>query len=444
MLQRRPRAKCASTPSVTTASRLLLIGSVIAFLACQKGTAPVGARPGGGALAPVVGNQPIDAEIAVLQAQLGGAAAGQPEVWNQLARALVRKARQSRDERFYAQADAAAARSLALAQGNPGAQQVGLAVLLSQHKFAEAYQGAAALLRQHPREPTLWAALGDAALELGDYDAALRAHQTMLDLKPDLRSYSRGAWLRYLTGDAAGAIELMGQAIDAGSPRDPESRAYCRVQLADLLVRTGKYPDARAALDLALRELPGYPPAHAARAALLLHASDAATEALSELALALAADPQISTRILYVEALEAAGRAAEAQAALPTLLRDGESQDPRSLALFLASRRQHLDVALRLARAEVARRPDLWSLDALAWAEERSGQHEAAWQTMGRALRLGTVDPGLAYHLGVIAYGRGDRAEARRELARALTLSPRWHRGDAAEARALLAQIPPG
>ena len=165
-------------------------------------------------------------------------------------------------------------------------------------------------------------ALGDAALELGDYDA-LRAHQTMLDLKPDLRSYSRGAWLRYLTGDAEGAIELWGLAIDAGSSRDPEGRAYGHVQRAELLSRTGRYVEARADLDRALAELPGYAPAHAARAALILNgdgpASGLAQEALSELGLAVSADPQISTRLLQLEALQMAGRTAEAQAALPDL-----------------------------------------------------------------------------------------------------------------------------
>lgn len=424
-----------------------IVFALLIVAGCRRGTAPAELAPGGGALAPIAGNLPLDREIAALQAGLQTTAASDPDAWNGLARALLRKARQSRDERFYAQADAAAQRALTVAADNPGAQQVRLAVLLHAHQFDAAYRLAATQLRQHPREPTLWGALGDAALELGDYDAALRAHQTMLDLKPDLRSYSRGAWLRYLTGDAAGAIELGGLAIDAGSPRDPEGRAYCLVQRADLLFRTGRYVAARADLDRALAELPGYAPAHAARAALILSGDGPATglaqEALAELALAVAADPQISTRLLQLEALQAAGRANEAQAALPELLRDGERQDPRALSLFLSSRGERPDLALRLAQAEATRRPDLWSQDALSWAQERSGQHEAAWRTLQTALRLGTRDPSLAYHAGVIAFHRGDLSRARTELSTALQLSPRWHPREAAEARALLARLPP-
>ena len=67
---------------------------------------------------------------------------------------------------------------------------------------------------------------------------------------------------------------------------------------------------------------------------------------------------------------------------------------------------------------------------------ERSGQHEAAWHTLQAALRLGTRDPSLAYHAGVIAFHRGDLARARTELSTALQLSPRWHRREAAEAQA--------
>ncbi len=446
-LQHRPAGYQTGMRGGGQGLRRCVVFALLIVAGCRQRAAPAELSPGGGALAPVAGNLAIDREIALLQAGLQTTAASDPEAWNGLARALLRKARQGRDERFYAQADAAAQRALTLSTDNAGAQQVRLAVLLHAHQFDAAYRLAAAQLRQHPREPTLWGALGDAALELGDYDAALRAHQTMLDLKPDLRSYSRGAWLRYLTGDPAGAIELWGLAIEAGSSRDPEGRAYGHVQRADLLSRTGRYVEARADLDRALAELPGYAPAHAARAALILNgdgpASGLAQEALAELALALSADPQISTRLLQLEALQMAGRTAEAQAALPDLLRDGERQDPRTLSLFLSSRGEEPDLALRLAEAEATRRPDLWSQDALAWAQERSGQHEAAWHTLQSALRLGTRDPSLAYHAGVIAFHRGDRARARTELATALQLSPRWHRREAALAQALLARLPP-
>ena len=44
-------------------------------------------------------------------------------------------------------------------------------------------------------------ALGYAAVEMGDYEAAFTHYQRMLDIRPDLASYARGAHLLFLTGD---------------------------------------------------------------------------------------------------------------------------------------------------------------------------------------------------------------------------------------------------
>ena len=45
--------------------------------------------------------------------------------------------------------------------------------------------------------------IGDADQEIGDYDAAYAHYQAMLNLRPDLASYSRGGHLLWLTGDSA-------------------------------------------------------------------------------------------------------------------------------------------------------------------------------------------------------------------------------------------------
>lgn len=438
-LWRRPRSRLTAG-----LLRGLLGGALCALVGCREKATPITPPAMSGALAQVAGNLPIDGEIAAQQAALRGPAAGDADAWAALARTFVRKARQASDPRYYGQAQDAAERALRLTPGHAGATQVRLVVLQNQHRFAEAQTLATTRVAQAPRDAIAWGALGDSALELGDYDAAMAAYQAMIDIKPDLRSYSRGAWMRFLTGDSDGAVDLMRQAIDAGTPREPESRAYCRVQLADLHFARGEYDAAAAVLDLALRDLPGYAAAHAARGRLRLHAGDgpaATADALADLAAALRIQPLITTRILYVQALEQAGRRADADAELATLLREGPREDPRALSLFLSSRRQQVDLAQRLAQEEWARRPDIWSADALAWALFRGGQVDAAWQAAQRASRLGTRDPAILFHVGAIALGRGDLDRARAALQSALTTSPRWHRADAAEARQLLAKL---
>lgn len=439
MTVRRTRRSQGLRRSLAYLLGLCLVGPWI--FGCRKPSpSPTEVTPSG-ALAPVAGNQPVDQEIRSLQAELKGQSATQAEPWARLAQAFVRKARQSSDERFYAQADDAASRALGLQADQRSAQHVRLAVLLHQHRFREAHQQAADLIRRGPRDAIAWGAMGDAAVELGDYSAAQQAYQAMVDLKPDVRSYSRGAWLRYLIGDAAGAIDLMGTAIESASPREPESRAYCRVQRADLLFWQGRYDQARVDLDAALRDVPGYASAHASRGRLLLQAFDDAGSAVSELSASLTSDPQISTRILLLEAHEALGHTQQAADLQRALLIDGPRQDPRALSVFLASRRQDIPLALQLAQQEAQTRPDLWSLDALAWALVRSGRVQDAAHAMARAMQPGVTDPRLHFHDGVIAHALGDRDRAKKALQRAIERSPRWDRRDVAEAQALLQQI---
>ena len=59
-----------------------------------------------------------------------------------------------------------------------------------------------------------------------------------LDLAPNLASYSRAAHLLSLTGDVRKALWLMQKAIDAGGPY-PENAAWCRAELARMLLQNG-------------------------------------------------------------------------------------------------------------------------------------------------------------------------------------------------------------
>ena len=75
--------------------------------------------------------------------------------------------------------------------------------------------------------------IADAQIELGRYGAAERTLQQLLDIKPNLTSYSRVSYLRELTGDLPGAVEAMRLAVSAGGG-DPENVAYVQVLLGDL------------------------------------------------------------------------------------------------------------------------------------------------------------------------------------------------------------------
>jgi tetratricopeptide (TPR) repeat protein len=434
---------------------LLLVAGAGMAAGCQRRAAPppppspAPAPPLSLALvplpAPASGDGKLDAEIRRIQAALR-AGPRDAETWARLARAFVHKARQSGQSALYAQAKDAADQALLMQPAHPAALEVRQAVLLNEHRFAEARRLAEEIVRRAPADAVAWGTLGDSALELGDYQTAADAYQRMVDLKPDLRSYSRGAWMRWLVGDGDGAVELMATAAQSGRG---EPRAFCLVQLGDLRAHRGAYDQARAAYEEALSEQPGYAPALAARGRLHL-AGGRTGEALADLEAALRVQPTTATRAAYVEALWAAGREAQAREELARLDREGRREDPRALALFYASHDLEPALALSLAQREAAARPDIFSLDVLAWALYRNGRLDEAWAAIQQATRLGTRDPRMRYHRGRIAAARAvvqgaARAEARSEaieqLKLALQQSPRWDRSEPGEARAALAQL---
>jgi len=105
------------------------------------------------------------------------------------------------------------------------------------------------------------------------------------------------------------------------------------------------------------------------------------------------------------------------------MVREGIVADPRTLALFLSTRGQGGATAVALARRELEKRADIFTLDALAWALASSGQLREASTLMARALAEGTEDGRLFVHAAVIAAADGRPADAARWAEKARRLS---------------------
>ncbi len=82
---------------------------------------------------------------------------------------------------------------------------------MQRHNFQAVAERARDLIRFSRSDPGVWANLGDASMELGDYDSARDAYVKMFALRPNLASYNRLAYFRFVTGDAPDAITLMSQ-----------------------------------------------------------------------------------------------------------------------------------------------------------------------------------------------------------------------------------------
>ena len=233
-----------------------------------------------------------------------------------------------------------------------------------------------------------------------------------MDLKPSLQSYSRVGHLRWLKGDVEGATQIMEMAVRAATPRDPESAAWVFTRLALLQLQAGEPELALRACDTALGFQKDYAPALLARGRVLL--SEARTEmAIEDLSGAVERHPLPEYNWRLADALKKAGREQEASRIESRIAERGPADDPRTVALFLATSQRDLDVALDLAGRELESRPDTFTLDAHAWSLFAAGRIDEASAAMELALAEGTQDARLYLHAGIIRAAAGKVTQAK-------------------------------
>jgi tetratricopeptide (TPR) repeat protein len=325
---------------------------------------------------------------------------------------FIARARLSNDPGYYKVAEQAAACLESVVPDEPAALLLRGHVLHQMHRFAEAEAIARRLVTR--REFVLdFGLLGDALMEQGRVAAAADAYQKMIDLKPFYQSYTRAAHLRWLKGDLSGAIEMMHAAVGAASPRDRESVAWAYSRLALYELQRGRLADAEQMADASLQFVPDYAAALLARGRIQL-ARKRHVDAAGTLERAARLNPLPEYQWTLADALRLVNRTDDAVALEKQLAADGRSADPRTLALYLSTRRRDGGKAVELARREMESRADVFTLDALAWALASTGQLEEASTLMARALAEGTEDGRLFLHAAVIAAANGRPADATR------------------------------
>ncbi|MBV8817187.1 MAG: tetratricopeptide repeat protein, partial [Acidobacteriaceae bacterium] len=179
-----------------------------------------------------------------------------------LAGAFIQKMRDTTDYGYLDRADKVLQRVLSADSANYEALRLRTEIELERHHFKQAVEYSQQLTKTAPGDAWNWGTLGDAYIELGDYNRAADAYQKMINLRPNLSSYNRAAHYRFLTNDLNGAIEIMKQAIESGST-SPENVAWCYVELGAYYLKAGRLADAEYAYTNALRTFPKYHPAYA-------------------------------------------------------------------------------------------------------------------------------------------------------------------------------------
>ncbi|MBV9573784.1 MAG: tetratricopeptide repeat protein [Acidobacteriales bacterium] len=363
--------------------------------------------------------------------------------YNLLAAALVRRARETSDPNYYAQAQNALKKSFDLAPGNFEAEKIQVAILLGEHEYPAGLDLAIALNKKVPDDVMVYGLLTEANAELGNYKDAETAAQWMLNLRPgNLPALINAAHLRELFGDSEGSYELFQLAYESTAPTENEERAWLLTQMAHLRLASGNIDAAEKLLQQALTSFPNYDLAVGNLASVRV-AQKRYEEAIAlfqkrSQSLSGAGNLYELAHTLQLMGRESEERqtfaAFEAKALAESTKKNNSNYE---LIFYYADDAKQPSTALAIAEQEYAWRKDIYTLDAYAWALHVNGRDTEARQSIEAALAVGIQDARLFRHAGEIALKSGDTAAAEHYLKQSVGLnSP-----DSDKARVILARL---
>lgn len=298
---------------------------------------------------------------------------------------------------------------LALAQqpSNPEALRGAAIADLGLHRFDLALERVKAAVELRPDDHIALAAVVDANIELGNYEAAELGLNRLLSLRPGLESASRLSYFRQLTGDGEGAVQAMWQARAAGAGLVLET-ARIDALIGELEFALGNNAAAEVAYQRAIEGDPTRLDAIVGSAAVAFRAGDAAT-ALAGLDGVYDVDAtHTGARILEAEIAASIGDLERASKLANSVALDALAEheagfgiDPS--AALPASSWGDSELGLTVAEIMHRARPDnIRVAHAYAWALHRVGRTGESVAAIEVAIRFGINDAVLAEHAAEI------------------------------------------
>lgn len=235
-------------------------------------------------------------------------------------------------------------------------------VQLSQHHFQAALETAEEATAINNLNAGIYGVLVDANVEIGNYDEAVKMCDTMMLIRPDLRSYSRTSYLREIYGDVEGSKEAMKMAIDAGAPYS-EYKCWAIVTMGKIYESQGDLDAAMEYYDYAITERENYPFGLAGKANIYAKKGDLekAKELLNQ---AIAIVPEIGFHIDMAHLLKEEGntealttKVAEIEEMFKEDIESGHNMN-LEYASFLLTFKNDANGALEKANLELADRPN--------------------------------------------------------------------------------------
>jgi tetratricopeptide (TPR) repeat protein len=359
---------------------------------------------------------PIDERISSLERQ-SQSRPDNDRLQAALISSYLQKLRESGDRVYLERAEKVVNRMLERDGGSVSALRFQNEIDLQRHEFRAVADRALDLTKYAPSDPGVWGNLGDASMELGEYEQAKQAYLRMFALRPNLASFNRMAYWHFVAGDPQRAMESMQNAIAAGDA-EPQRVAWCWAELGDMQFKAGRLAEAANSYRAALRL---FPRLHRASAGLgkVEAAHGNVQVAIADYERAQAILPLVEYAATLEDLYLAAGKPLEARKqrgllnAIEKIGAATNEKTNRNLALALADRDQDLDLALALVQAEIPVRGDVYTWDALSWVLYKSGRMPEAKEASIKALALGTPEPLFYYHASKIALAAGNKEDAR-------------------------------
>jgi predicted Zn-dependent protease len=313
--------------------------------------------------------------------------------------------------------------ALAVAPNNFRAQLLRASALIEQGDLNEASAALSRLSQQAPPSVEVRLALAVLDLRKRKYAEAEAGFKKILDSNPgDWRAISGLVDTDLAENRQDKALDFLEQELQRshGAPR-------VRLILASTALKTGRY---NLAIDN-LRQLADQDTKSIDR---LIELADAyrlkgdfrnAIAALQKAVVLQPKDPRPAALLPFLLDLDNHKQEAKALCRRNLSERPGDVASMNNLAYLLAETGDSLDEALRLSRQAVDKTPDNPAFeDTLGFVYLKRDQNDAAMQIFDKLVRKQPDDPTFAYHKAMACYQKGDLAQAKAGLSRALLLGP--------------------
>jgi tetratricopeptide (TPR) repeat protein len=283
-------------------------------------------------------------------------------------------------------------------------------VLLGRHEYASALELATKLNKKTPDDIAVYGYLAEADAELGNYKKAVAAAQWMLNIRPgNSAGLETAGYLREVLGYIEPAMEATQMAYAATPWSDTEERAWLLVRMAHLSVLGDDVSKAETYASSALALFPDYPHALGVLAEVRI-SQKRYDNAVTLLRKRYEAAPRAANLFALAEALQMAGQKAEAATTFAEFEKKALAESAmadnanRELIAWYVDMANKPAEALRVAEQEIARRHDVFTLDAYAWALAATGDTQHADAEIHEALAVGVKDPEILHHANLIAH----------------------------------------